>query len=77
MSEGECPVRRGAGGGGTGEGGRPDPGSLPGHDPDRGLYSKDNWKSLKGNKHRNDVIVWVLYKKTFGCSVAAVLEGSP
>lgn len=49
--------------GGTGEGGRPDPGSLPGHDPDRGFYSKDNWKSLKGNKHGNDVITWVLYKK--------------
>lgn len=63
--------------GGTGERGWPDPVSLPGHYTDRSLYSEDNWKSLKAGEHGNDVIMWVLCKKTSGCSVAAVLEGPP
>lgn len=72
--EGECQV--GGGGGRGGEGERPDPVSLPGHDTDWGLCPKDDWESLKGNEQGNDLIVLVLYKKNLGCSVAGVLQGA-
>lgn len=40
--------------------GGPDRVSLTDHNTNFGLYSKNNWKSLKGHKQRNDMIISVL-----------------
>lgn len=68
-------VSKGELSGGGGRQGEPDPISLPGPDTDCGLYSKNNWKSPKGNKQGDDLILSALYKKNFGCGMVNVLEG--